>query len=217
MVDPSFEMFWADDVPNWTSPDGLSTVRVFAGNYFLDMKTKQNIPPPDSWAANTENDVAILRIVVKPGGKMVLPRANKGEQGVKRTIYLLDGIDGVNIDGTVVSKKVWMTLDATKDVSIELPSEAHDATEFLLLQGRPIDEPVVQHGPFVINTEQEIRKAFFDYQKTKFGGWPWHRDDMIFPSSKGRFARVNGKEIFPDDSAVQSDIGDEKKTSDNEL
>jgi len=217
MVDPNFAMFWANDVPDWTSPDGLSTVTVFAGNYFLDMETKQNIPPSDSWAANPDNDVAILRVVVRPGGRMVLPRANKGEQGVNRTIYLLDGMDGVNIDGNVVTKKVWMILDATKDVSIELPREAHSATEFLILQGRPIDEPVVQHGPFVMNTEHEIRQAFFDYRKTQFGGWPWDRDDMIFPSSKGRFARVNGKEFFPDDSAIQGDFTDGKKTSDNEL
>jgi len=217
MVDPSFAMFWANDVPKWTSSDGLSTVTVFAGNYFLDEDTKQNIPPPDSWATNPDNDVAVLRIVVKPGGKIVLPRANKGEQGVNRTIYLLDGLDGVNIDGNVVRKKVWMTLDATKDVSIELPREANDATEFLVLQGRPIDEPVVQHGPFVMNTEYEIRQAFLDYRKTQFGGWPWHRDDVIFPSSKGRFALVDGKEISPDESTIQGDFEDEKKTNDNEL
>merc|ERR1712007_201672 len=110
-------MFWAHDVPEWTSSDGLSTVTIWAGNYFLDDKTKQNNPPPDSWASNPDNDVAVLRIVVKPGGKMVLPKANKGEEGVNRMIYLLDGLDGVKIDGETVNKKVCITLNSTKDTS----------------------------------------------------------------------------------------------------
>jgi redox-sensitive bicupin YhaK (pirin superfamily) len=200
MVDPSFAMFWAHEVPEWKSPDGLSTVTVFAGDYFLDEKTKQNLPPPDSWAANPDNDVAVLRIVVKPGGKMVLPKANKGEEGVNRMMYLLEGLDGVEIDGKVAKQKVCITLDATKDISLELPAEAEAATEFLVLQGRPIDEPVASHGPFVMNTQQEIRQAFYDYQKTRFGGWPWKRDDMIFPQDKGRFALIDGKESFPDEN-----------------
>merc|ERR1712176_1680725 len=217
MVDPSFAMFWSRDVPKWTSSDGLSTVTVFAGNYFLNKETKQNIPPPDSWATNPDNDVAVLRIVVKPGGKMVLPRAKKGAQGVNRTIYLLDGMDGVEIDGDVVKEKVCITLDATKDVSIELPGEARDTSEFLVLQGRPIDEPVVSYGPFVMNTEREIREAFSDYESTQFGGWPWRRDDMIFPAKKGRFALLDGKETFATESRNQSDFEDESKSSDNEL
>jgi len=217
MVDPSFAMFWSHDVPEWVSSDGLSTVTIWAGNYFLDDEKKQNNPPPDSWAANPDNDVAVLRIVVKPGGKMVLPRANKGEQGVNRTMYLLDGLDGIKIDGKIVNRKVCITLDATKDVSLELPSEAQDATEFLVLQGRPIDEPVVQHGPFVMNTELEIRQAFYDYQKTQFGGWPWERNGMVFPQNKGRFARVDGWEVSPSDSVGQHFDEEEKKTSDWEL
>ena len=212
MVDPSFAMFWAHEVPEWKSSDGLSTVTTFAGDYFLDKETKQNTPPPDSWAADPENDVAVMRIVIKPGGKMVLPKANKGEEGVNRTMYLLDGLDGIKVDGKIVKQKVCMTLDATKDVSLELPHEAEVATEFLVLQGRPIDEPVAQHGPFVMNTQQEIRQAFYDYQKTRFGGWPWERDDMIFPQDKGRFALLDGKEFRPEDSIKQKAVEEEKKT-----
>ena len=63
-----------------------------------------------------------------------------------------------------------------------------------MLQGRPIGEPVAQHGPFVMNTRAEIQQAFEDYQRTRFGGWPWPEDAMVFPRDKGRFALVDGKE-----------------------
>ena len=63
-------------------------------------------------------------------------------------------------------------------------------------------EPVVQHGPFVMNNRAEIEQAFMDYSRTKFGGWPWPRDDMVFPREKGRFALLYGKETTPDEEEV---------------
>src|SRR5439155_11354534 len=61
--------------------------------------------------------------------------------------------------------------------------------EALVLQGRPIGEPVAQYGPFVMNDEAGIEKAFSDYRATGFGGWPWPTDDPVHPRDAGRFAR----------------------------
>ena len=78
---------------------------------------------------------------------------------------------------------------------LPVPLEAGDAEcELLLLQGRPIGEPVVQYGPFVMNTRSQIQQAMADYQRTQFGGWPWKSDDPVHPREEGRFARhADGK------------------------
>jgi len=62
-------------------------------------------------------------------------------------------------------------------------------TEFLLLQARPIGEPVVQHGPFVMTSREEIRQAFADYQRTGFGEWPWPSDSVVHAREEGKFAK----------------------------
>jgi quercetin 2,3-dioxygenase len=68
----------------------------------------------------------------------------------------------------------------------------------LILQGQPIDEPVAQHGPFVMNTRQEIIQAFTDYQSTQFGGWPWSASDVVHPRNQGRFALLSsGETVHP--------------------
>lgn len=43
--------------------------------------------------------------------------------------------------------------------------------------------------PFVMNTTDEIRQAYADYQQTRFGGWPYPSNDPVHPRAEGRFAR----------------------------
>jgi redox-sensitive bicupin YhaK (pirin superfamily) len=64
-----------------------------------------------------------------------------------------------------------------------------DGGRCLVVGGKPLREPVVQYGPFVMNSPQEIQQAFADYRRTAFGGWPWKSDDPVHPREEGRFAR----------------------------
>ena len=195
MVEPSFGMFWKADIPVYQK-DGVQ-VTIWAGNdYFHMQQQPNNSPPPASWASDSSNDVAIMHISIQPGGSIVMPKAH--EEHVNRSLFLIEGYDqGVLVDGEKQNQPVVLTVDSSKNVKLELPETATGPIEFLLLQGKPIDEPVKQYGPFVMNTEAEIQAAFQDYGRTHFGEWPWPRDDMVFPREKGRFALVQGTETTP--------------------
>jgi len=77
-------------------------------------------------------------------------------------------------------------MNANQDVAIQA---VDGPVEILLLQGRPIAEPVAQYGPFVMNTRSELEEAFADYRRTQFGGWPFEEAAPVHPRAQGRFAR----------------------------
>lgn len=97
----------------------------------------------------------------------------------------------VTLAGTPISKYHSAVVDASVDMPV---LNGTDEARILVLQGKPIGEQVIQYGPFVMNTKEEIQKAFDDFHATKFGGWPWSRYDQVHDRSEGRFARhANGK------------------------
>ena len=89
-------------------------------------------------------------------------------------------------------------IELLSDALVELVNRGTAPAKFLLLQGRPIGEPVVQHGPFVMNSELEVRPAFVDYERTQFGGWPWPEGEPVHGPRAVRFARfADGRTISP--------------------
>lgn len=167
MAEPHFTMFWADDIPNRVVKDanGLETfVSVIAGQ--LTDVDKPLKPPPDSWAAQAQADVAIWTLRMQPGARCTLPAANPG---TRRNLYFFKG-QSVRVGGQDV--RGHSALELQGDAVVEVLN-GHQEAEFLLLQGKPIAEPQAQYGPFVMNTQAEIRQAIADYQRTRFGGWPW--------------------------------------------
>jgi hypothetical protein len=107
-----------------------------------------------------------------------------------RTVYFFSGT-ALSIDGERLVSHAAVRVQS--DVPVVLQNGPAES-EILMLQGRPIAEPVVQHGPFVMNTRDEIVRAVQDYQRTRFGGWPWPSDDPVHAREEGRFAKhADGK------------------------
>jgi hypothetical protein len=92
----------------------------------------------------------------------------------------------LEIEGRALSKHAAIEVAADRSVTLAAPD---GEVEVLLMQGRPIGEPVAQYGPFVMNTRAELQQAFNDYQRTQFGGWPFGANDPVHARERGRFAR----------------------------
>ena len=98
----------------------------------------------------------------------------------------------MQIAGETIASYHSVEVDAGAEITL---IAGNDDCYLLMLQGKPINEPVVKYGPFVMNTQDEIQQTFKDYQRTEFGGWPWPRPDQIHARDKGRFAKyADGKE-----------------------
>jgi redox-sensitive bicupin YhaK (pirin superfamily) len=164
---------------------------VWAGNFF----GAQGLPPPEnSYGADPDAEVAVLYLQLEPGGSMTIPAA-AGGAAINRCAYFVDG-NNLQIGTQRVSPKSMITLKAGQEAQFTNP-DPNNKAEVLILQGRPIGEPVAQQGPFVMNTNAEIQEAFKEYRRTQFGGWPWPKDEMVFPQDKPRFSFQNGIESFP--------------------
>lgn len=185
---PYFAMLWSDTIPIYKATDanGKSTeVKVIAGRIET---IKAPAPAPDSWAANENNEVAIWTIKMEPGAIWNLPSASIL---VNRSLYFYSG-SSIQIAGKQFSTHQAIELLADKEVVLE---NGDSESCLLLLQGKPINEPVVQHGPFVMNTQAEIQQAMNEYRQTEFGGWPWPSYEHVHPREKNRFARYpDGRE-----------------------
>ncbi len=182
LVAPHFSMLWAEAIPKLSFRDagGRTTeVTVVAGRIEA---AKAPAPPPKSWASRPGSDLAIWTLKLAPEARWTVPAA---VAGTNRTLYFFRG-SALRMAGERIPAYHAVELRPEVDVALE---NGPEESELLLLQGKPIGEPVAQGGPFVMNSPAEIQQAYSDYQRTRFGGWPWPKDDPVHPRSEGRFAR----------------------------
>ena len=183
LADPYFTMFWDQDIPRrrFTDANGrTTTVAVIAGA--LEGASPLP-PPPHSWAADSNADLAIWLIAMEQCATWTVPPARNAETA--RALHLFLGA-AVKVGDRLVTGPAAIRVHADQSV----PMDAIEGpVEILLLQGRPIGEPVAQYGPFVMNTQAELEQAFADYRRTQFGGWPWPENAPVHPRDAGRFAK----------------------------
>ena len=180
-VNPHFKMLWKETIPVVKEKDvhGNSTeISIISGS--LNGRSAPD-PTPDSWASNLENEVVILTIKLDANAQWMLP---KSESKVNRVLYFYKG-SSLKVENELV--EVNHAVELKSDENVDLVAGDEDCY-LLLLQGRPINEPVVKYGPFVMNTEQEIQETFREYRRTQFGGWPWPNRNQVHDRDKGRFA-----------------------------
>ena len=193
MVPPHFKMLWREEIPKVNivdKEDNTTEITLIAGD--LEEQTATD-PAPDSWAANPENEIAIWTIKMSPNAEYTFPNVS---EGINRSLYFFKG-DEIESEGYKIPVNHQIITQGHKELTIKNSNtEAH----FLLLQGKPINEPVAKQGPFVMNNQQEIREAISEYQQTQFGGWPWSSYDHVHEASKKRFA------LYPDGTEIIKDL-----------
>jgi quercetin 2,3-dioxygenase len=149
-VVPGYQTLVSNDIASVDLPDGAGTVRVIAGNYDGHKGPAHTFTPIDIWD---------VRLKANHGAPFTLP------EGHMLAVVVLVGT--VEINGAAIAREAQFVLLASTggDITIEANSDA----KLLILSGAPINEPVVAHGPFVMNTIDEIKQAMLDFQSGKFG------------------------------------------------
>ncbi len=190
-VPAHFTMLWSETIPRVTVTDenGRSTSVVVAAGSFGGESAPS--PPPDSFASQPGADIGIWTLKMEAGAVWTAPPT---AAETNRTVYVFAG-DGVQVaDQTVTSGR---GARVRADAELVLTAGA-EAAEVLILQGRPLGEPVAHYGPFVMNTREELQQAFTDYRSKGFGPWNWDSSAPVHPRDAGRFAiHADGREERP--------------------
>ena len=181
MVEPHFKMLWKEDIPIIESHDNsgrITRIQVVAGNIFSEQALR---PTPNSWAANDKNAVGVYTVEMDAEAIWTLP---KTAPEANRTLFYYKG-GGLSIEGESIVSNQSIEVVPSEELIFQ---NGNEPSYLLILEGKPIQEPVVQHGPFVMNTHEEIRETMKEYGRTQFGGWPWNEVEVAHPKNKGRFA-----------------------------
>ena len=153
MSAPGYQTLLNADIPQVALPDGAGHLRVIAGDHAGHHGPARTFTPIDVWDVRLH--AGATTALQSPAG---------------RTLALVVLHGTVLINGQEVARAGQLVhLDRAAD-TVHL--EANNDVTLLWLSGEPIDEPVVGYGPFVMNTEEEIRQALDDFRSGRFGGIP---------------------------------------------
>lgn len=147
---PGYQTLLNRDIPSVTAPDGGSTVRVIAGEF-------QGAKGP----ARTFTPINVWDIRLKAGHKLELTLPD----GYTTALFVLQGDVALNEDQSAREGDLAILARSGERVTLKARNDA----SLLLLNGQPINEPVVGYGPFVMNSKEEIARAFEEFEAGKMG------------------------------------------------
>ncbi|HEY2050724.1 MAG TPA: pirin family protein [Caulobacteraceae bacterium] len=150
MSRPGYQSILAADIPTVDLPDGAGSARIIAGRFGDTAGPARTFTPVNVW------DVRL-----KGGAEARLPLP----EGHTSMVVVLSG--QVTASGMLAAGPAQMLLLDREGEDVVLTADAE--TSLLVLTGEPIDEPIVGYGPFVMNSEAEIRQAIQDFNAGRFG------------------------------------------------
>ena len=155
MMTPRYQEIPGSKIPKATSPDGLVTVSVIAGEAMGEKAVIE-----------TRTPIIYLHYRIAPGGVAT----QSVPDGFNIFAYVIDGagLFGADRERAGDGQMVLFTQDGD-EVRIENPADAKTTLDVLLIGGVPLHEPVARYGPFVMNTKAEIYQAIQDYQEGRMG------------------------------------------------
>ena len=153
MTDPSYQTLLDADIPAIELPEGAGQVRVIAGEFQGQRGPASTFTPMHVWD---------LRLNREGNTRLDLP------DGWNTMLVVLHGT--VQVNDTNIAREGELVVLGSEREGVVIESNINTAV--LVLSGEPIAEPIVGHGPFVMNTEAEIRQALHDFSTGQFGGIP---------------------------------------------
>ena len=153
MSAPGYQGIVDRDIPDLALKDDAGRLRLIAGEF-----------DGTRGPARTFTDIDVWDIRLNAGKSATFDV----HQGRNTALVVLHG--AVEVNGQEVVREGQLALFERDGSQIRI--EANNDAVLLILSGEPIDEPIVGHGPFVMNTDAEIQQAFVDFQSGKFGRMP---------------------------------------------
>lgn len=149
---PRYQGIKNETIPMVNLPDEAGTLRVISGHYLETTGPAQTFTPINLWD-----------IRLKAGKKLSL----KLPTGHTASLFLLSGKLGLDKDKNLTDAEMAV-FERNGEI---LEVVAHEDSKILFMGGEPINEPIVGYGPFVMNTQGEIRQAFLDFESGKMGSF----------------------------------------------
>ncbi|HEX5573125.1 MAG TPA: pirin family protein [Nitrososphaeraceae archaeon] len=152
---PDYQDVPSTKIPQVSTSDGKVSVKVIAGN-FGEAKA----------VINTLTPILYLHFTLQPGGEVV----QSVPENLNAFAYVIGGKGLFGNDKTAVDEKNLIVFkNDGGNISIRESDDAKSPLDVLLVAGMPLNEPVVQYGPFVMNTREEIDKTLEDYRNGRIG------------------------------------------------
>ncbi|MBX3568708.1 MAG: pirin family protein [Rhizobiaceae bacterium] len=147
---PGYQSILDGDIPSVDLPDDAGRVRVIAGAYEGRKGPARTFSPIDLWDVRANQGKAV---------SFDLPKGHTAGLVLLRGSVRVNGVSGARGGQFVLLDRDGgaVTVDAETDATL------------LVLSGEPLGEPVAMQGPFVMNTQQELRQAFADFRSGRFG------------------------------------------------